>query len=151
MGKLVSLFASGVMVTMGLTAAAQAEEPAVQLGEVTAQAAARDDIDVEALKAMAADAVKGLDASAMPRGSHAVVSVSVVRLESKAEGAAQVSCVVSATLRDRTKGSVFAVVQGTASGSDDPKRVHVLERATMGAAVRSAVARVPEAMRRRRR
>jgi hypothetical protein len=79
-----------------------------------------------------------------------VLSVSVVRLESHVASPADVTCVVSATLRDRRGGSVFAVMEGSARGQDEPGRVLALERNTLRAAVRSAVARVPEAMKSRR-
>jgi len=131
-----------------------ASEPALTLGEVTAQATSRDDVDVDALRAMALDAVRGIDGARIPRGARAaVISVSLVRLESRvaAPAPAEVSCVVSATLRDRAGGSILAIVEGSARGQDDVKRVRNLERATMRAAVGSAIARVPEAMQRRRR
>jgi hypothetical protein len=131
--------------------AASAADPAVTVGEVSAAAAQRDDVDLTALRAMAEGAVQSLDEVHLPRGTHAVLSVSVVRLESRASDAAEVSCVVSATLRDRARGSVFAILEGSARGKDAPHRMHSLERATLGAAVRSAIARVPEAMKRRRR
>jgi len=151
MRKLVSILAAlGVLATVS-TDGADAGEPAVELGEVTAQAAKRDDVDVDALRTMAADAVKSLDDAPMPRGTHAVLSVSLVRLESHASDSAEVSAVISATLRDRARGSIFAIVEGSARGQDEPKRMRTLEREIVHAALRSAVARVPEAMKRRRR
>jgi hypothetical protein len=151
MRKLASILSGLAVLAVAGSQGASAGEPAVALGEVTALAAQRDDVDLDALRAMAADAVKSLDDARMPRGEHAVLSVSVVRLESHAGGSAEVSCLVSATLRDRARGSVFAILEGSARGQDDPRRMRVLERATLGAAVRSAIARVPEAMKRRRR
>ena len=78
-----------------------------------------------------------------------MLSVSVVRLDARASASAEVTCVVSATLRDRRRGSIFAVVEGSARGQDEPRRMRGLQRATLRAAVTSAIARVPEAMRRR--
>jgi hypothetical protein len=130
---------------------ASAAEPPVALGEVTAQAAARDDLDVDALRTMAADALRSMDASTLPRGAHAVLSVSLVRMESHATTPAEVSCAVSATLRDRSRGAIYAVLEGSARGQDEPQRMRALERATLRAAVSSAIARVPEALRTRRR
>jgi len=127
-----------------------AGEPTIGIGEVTAEASSRD-VDVGVLRAMVTEAVGTLDASTLPRGSAAVLSVSVVRLESRVASPAEVTCLVSATLRDRKGGSVFAVVEGSARGQDEPKRLPTLERAILRAAVGSAIARVPEAMRRRRR
>jgi hypothetical protein len=151
MRKLASILSGVAVLAFAGSQGAGAAEPAVALGEVTALAAQRDDVDLDALRTMAADAVSSLDEARMPRGAHAVLSVSVVRLESRASESAEVSCVVSATLRDRSRGSVFAILEGSARGQDEPRRMRVLERATLGAALRSAIARVPEAMKRRRR
>ncbi len=120
----------------------------VGIGEVTA-AAASAEVDVAALRAMVAEAVASLDPAGLPHGRAAVLSVSLVRLESRPAAPAEVTCTVSATLRDRAHGSVFAILEGSARGQDDPSRVHALERATMRAAVSGVVARVPEALRRR--
>ena len=151
MGKLPSLL-TGIAAILAVTLQeAAAGDPVVSLGEVSVQAASRDDLDAEALRTMVADAVQSIDASTIPRGSHAVLSVSLVRLESRGSSPAEVSCLVSATLRDRSRGSVFAVLEGSARGQDEPRRIRALERAIMRAAVGSAVARVPEAMRRQRR
>jgi hypothetical protein len=78
-----------------------------------------------------------------------VLSVSLVRLDAHADPL-EVTCVVSATLRDRQRGAVFAVLQGSARGKDEPRHRRSLERAILRAAVGSAISRVPEAMRSRR-
>jgi hypothetical protein len=117
---------------------------------VTAAGVSRD-LDVTALRAMVSDALAALDPSGMPRDGAVVLSLSVVRLDSRPSAPAEVTCVVSATLRDRRRGSLFAVLEGSARGQDDPSRVRALEQATIRAAVSSAVARVPEAMRSQRR
>ena len=140
------LVAAAVLVALDGRAAG---EPPIGVGEVTASASSRD-VDVGALRAMVTEAVETLDTSTLPRGSSAVLSVSVLRLDSRVTAPAEVTCVVSATLRDRRRGSVFAVVEGSARGQDEPRRMHALERAILRAAVGSAIARVPEAMRRRR-
>jgi hypothetical protein len=151
-GKLrtASLLAAALaLVAPGAASDARAAEPAIGVAEVTA--AASRDVDVEALRAMVVEAVGALDTSQLPRGEHALLSVSVVRLDARDATPAEVTCVVSATLRDRTRGVVFAVVEGSAHGQDEPRRLHGLRRATLRAAVTSAVGRVPEAMQRRRR
>jgi hypothetical protein len=125
-------------------------EPPIGVGEVSAEASSRD-VDMGVLRAMVTEAVGTLDASTLPRGSAAVLSVSVVRLESHVASPSEVTCLVSATLRDRKRGTVFAVVEGSARGQDEARRLPALERAILRAAVGSAIARVPEAMRRRRR
>ncbi|HEY3821506.1 MAG TPA: hypothetical protein VGL81_30270 [Polyangiaceae bacterium] len=127
-----------------------AGEPPIGIGEVSAGVSSRD-VDLDVLRAMVTEAVGTLDASTLPRGSAAVLSVSVVRLEARSASPAEVTCLVSATLRDRRRGTVFAVMEGSARGQDEPRRLPALERAILRAAVSSAVARVPEAMRRRAR
>lgn len=127
---------------------ANAGEPAIGVGEVTAGLSSGD-VDVQTLRTFVEEAVGAIDSNELPRGSHAVLSVSVVRLDARASASAEVTCVVSATLRDRRRGSIFAVVEGSARGQDEPRRMRGLQRATLRAAVTSAIARVPEAMRRR--
>jgi hypothetical protein len=140
--------------TLGLLAAvlvageSEAGEPPIGVGEVTT-AASSADVDVAALRSMVEEAVASLDATAMPKRHAAVLSVSLVRLDAHVSSQAEVTCVVSATLRDRAGGSVFALLEGSARGQDDPRRVRALERATMRAAVGGAVSRAGEAMRRR--
>jgi hypothetical protein len=145
MGFALALLAAALVVREG-----HAAEVPVGLGEVTTAASAAD-VDPEMLRSMVEEALASLDASVMPHQRTAVLSVSLVRLDARVSARAEVTCVVSATLRDRAQGAVFAVLEGSASGQDDARRVRALERATMRAAVTGAVARVGEAMRRRRR
>jgi hypothetical protein len=140
----------GLLVALWMQQGVAGESP-VEIGEVTTQAADGADIDPAVLRAMVSQAVRTLDDSQLPRDAHAVLSVSLVRLRARVDHSAAVTCAVSATLRDRSGGTLFAVLEGTASGEDEPRRLHALERATARAAVGSAVSRVPEAMRKRRR
>jgi hypothetical protein len=143
-----------LVLALGLLAAALvagesgAGEPPIGVGEVTT-AAANVDVDVATLRSMVEEAVASLDSATPPTRSAAVLSVSLVRLDARVASQAEVTCVVSATLRDRSRGSVFALLEGSARGQDDPRRVRALERATLRAAVGGAVARAGEAMRRR--
>ena len=150
MGKLrASIVALVLVATAAMVASdAGAADPAVGVAEVTAPGGA---VDVGALRAMVVEEVDSLDASRLPRGAHALLSVAVVKLDARDATPAEVTCVVSATLRDRTRGNVFAVVEGSAKGQDEPRRLHGLRHATLRAAVARAIARVPEAMQRRRR
>jgi hypothetical protein len=143
-----------------LPARAGTGEVPVDVGEVSVVAASPE-VDEGALRAMVVDAVDAIDVTTIPKGAHAVLSVSVVRLDARASSPGQgsqgspstrqqVTCVVSATLRDAKRGSVFAVLEGSAHGEDAPARLGGLRRRTMRAAVTSAIARVPEAMHRRR-
>ncbi len=150
-------FGIGLVVAVWLQQANAGESP-VEVGEVTVaalagqpQAADGADIDPSSLRTMVSQAVGTLDGSKLPHGARAVLSVSLTRMNARIGHSAAVTCAVSATLRERASGNVFAVLEGTASGEDDPRRLRVLERATVRAAVGSAIARVPEAMRTRRR
>jgi hypothetical protein len=122
---------------------AGATEPAIGIGEVSVAAAAGE-LDDGTLRTIVEEAVVAMDSTKLPRGRGAVLSVSLVRLESRPEPL-EVSCVVSATLRDR-RGALFAVLQGSARGQDEPRRRRSLQRAIVRAAVTSALTRVPEAM-----
>jgi hypothetical protein len=130
-------------------------EVPVDVGEVSAVGASPE-VDEGALRSMVVDAVSAIDATTIPKGARAVLSVAIVRLDARGSSpgqgtqVSQVTCVVSATLRDAKRGSVFAVLEGSARGEDAPARLGGLRRRTMRAAVASAVARVPEAMHRRR-
>lgn len=75
----------------------------------------------------------------------AILSVSLVRLDTeRTRGSAAATCVVSATLRSRSGGVLFAMLEGhaRAQGASD----HIPESALRGA-VHGALSRVPEALR----
>jgi hypothetical protein len=147
MGK-IALPALAVALIVLASPDARPSQPAIGIGEVSI-VEPTGDIDDGTLRAMVEEAVGSLDAVALPRGRAAVLSVSLVRLDAHADPL-EVTCVVSATLRDRQRGAVFAVLQGSARGRDEPRRRRSLERAILRAAVGSAISRVPEAMRSRR-
>ncbi len=80
------------------------------------------------------------------RGSHkdAILSVSLVKLDSERDrGVASTTCVISATLRSRDGGVLFAVLEGRAraQGASD----HLSENAVRGA-VHGALSRIPDAL-----
>ena len=147
MGKIVLPALLSALVVLASPDARPAQ-PAIGIGEVSIVQPTAE-IDDGTLRAMVEDAVGSLDGAALPRGRAAVLSVSLVRLDSHADPL-EVTCVVSATLRDRRRGAVFAVLQGSARGQDEPRRRRALERAILRAAVGSAISRVPEAMRSQR-
>lgn len=149
MRKLRSALGAALVVGV-LGTAATAAEPAVAVGEVSVPATSRE-VDAEALRSMASDALLGMDTSRLPRGAHAVLSVSLVRLDAQGTTPAEASCTVSATLRDRKRGTLFAIVEASARGQDAPARLPSLQRAIVRAALGSAVARVPEALAQHRR
>jgi hypothetical protein len=80
------------------------------------------------------------------RGSHkdAILSVSLVKLDSERErGVSSTTCVISATLRSRDGGVLFAILEGRAraQGASD----HLPESAVRGA-VHGALSRIPDAL-----
>jgi hypothetical protein len=128
--------------------AGAAPPPPLIIGEVTSTIV-RDDADLGAeLRAVVEQELPGLDVG-KPRPKPTVLSVSLVQLErTSAPGGskAQVSVVVSATLRDKKKGAVVAVVEGRARAENEGRLLDFLEHAVLKSAVRGALARVPEAL-----
>jgi hypothetical protein len=126
---------------------AGAPDAPITVAEVSTQRAAGAEIDAREFRALVDEAVGALDKSKLPRKEAVALSVSLVKMESKVSSGAEVRCTVSATLRDRKRGAIFAMLEGSARGEDAPPRRRALERATLKAALASAIARVPEAMR----
>ena len=131
------------LVLLGLlvSATASAETKKVSLGEVSV--VSRNDGAVAPLLRTTAESELGaLDLTHVRRD--AVLSVSLVRLDTEQQGnATSVTCVVSATLRTKTGGTIFAVLEGRArvdSSSDAAKRL------SLRSAVHGAMTRVPEAL-----
>lgn len=126
-----------------LASSASAETKRVSLGEVSvlprADGAAAP---LLLLRATAETELGALDLTHVKRD--AVLSVSLVRLDTEQQaGGTSVTCVVSATLRTRAGGTIFAVLEGRArvdSSSDAAKRL------SLRSAVHGAMTRVPEAL-----
>lgn len=76
-----------------------------------------------------------------------LVSVSVVSMEARASGdGSSLTCLVSAALRDKRTGAVYAVVESRATR--EQKSVTAAdERATVSVALGNAIARLPGALR----
>lgn len=76
-----------------------------------------------------------------------LVSVSVVSMESRpSESGASLTCLVSAALRDKRTGAVYAIVESRATR--EQKSVTAAdERATVSVALENAIARLPGALR----
>lgn len=140
--RLVALGAVLCFAMLAPAKAADAESRHLSLGEVAvlpSGAAAltpelRADLDAE---------IRALDL----RGAHkdAILSVSLVKLETEhGRGSASAECVVSATLRSRSGGVLFAMLEGRARAQGASG--HVPESALRGA-VHGALSRVPEALR----
>jgi hypothetical protein len=118
---------------------------AVALGEVSSVIERRD-VDLRAmLRASAEEELRALDLKGVPVARRSILSVSLVRMDTAhATGDTDVTtCIVSATLRDAKRGAIFAVLEGRAHGDSGAG-----DRAILRTAVRGAVARIPEALRR---
>ena len=135
----------GVVVSFGILAAAaptaDAESRHLSLGEiaVVAKTPARD--MKPSLKSALDAEMRELDLRTARKD--AVLSVSLVKLDTEQQrGSASATCVVSATLRSRDGGTIFAILEGRARAQGGG---HVDESALRGA-VHGALSRVPEAL-----
>jgi hypothetical protein len=141
MRRLVLLFAAFLF-----SLPASAGPSPVTIGEVTS-AVTREDSDLSALLRGAAEQeLPGIELGSKPRPS--ILSFSLVRMDraAVAENKTSVSCMVSATVRDKHKGVVLAVLEGRARAENEDRLVGLLERATLKSAVRGALARLPQAL-----
>lgn len=117
----------------------------IALGAVSSEVV-RKDIDLGAwLRLSLARELGGVDLKrAAPR--QVILSASLVRMDSvTTAGKVTVTCVVTALLFDVKRGTMFAALEGRAR-AENASVAPSLERAAMEAAVHSALARVPEAM-----
>jgi hypothetical protein len=122
--------------------------PPITIGEVTS-AVVREDVDMNALlRGVLEQELPGVDMGGRARQRPAVLSLALVRMDRAPadENKAQVTCVVSATVRDKQKGALVAVLEGRARAENEERLVSLLERATLKSAVRGALARLPEAL-----
>ena len=111
--------------------------PTVDLGEVSAAPKA-DATAVPMLRQATEQELQSLDLRSAKKD--AVLSISLVRLETEGQ---RVTCVVSATLRTKSGGTIFAILEGRAlvSGASDRAR-----SASVKGAVHGALGRIPEAL-----
>lgn len=117
--------------------ASAAESRHLSLGEVGVVASGATNMQ-NALRDALQSEIRELDL----RGAHkdAILSVSLVKMETER---ASTTCVISATLRSRDGGVLFAVLEGRARAQGGSG--HVSESAMRGA-VHGALSRVPEAL-----
>ena len=133
------------LVLLGLlvSGTASAETKKVSLGEVSVVPRA-DGTVAPFLRTTAESELGALDLTHVRRD--AVLSVSLVRLDTEQQAnGTSVTCVVSATLRTKTGGTIFAILEGRArvdSSSDAAKRQ------SLQSAVHGAMTRIPEALKR---
>lgn len=148
-------YPTGALVAMSakaVTGNAKAKASPVTLAEVTAHEASSTRLgDVKALVRQDAEAeLARIDWSKLPLRRRYKLSASVVRLESVRTGdkSLTASCTISAAVRDADRGTILFIVQGHARAEDVPSAVLSAERDALSAAVRGAIAAVPEAMHR---
>jgi hypothetical protein len=127
---------------------ADAGEKRITIGEVSSQVS-RSGVDYESfLRSASEEELRALDLSRVPRGKRVIVSVALVRLDTLAEPrATDASCEISATLRDAKGGAVFAILEGKARAKSGGAAGAVESTAVHGA-LRGALARIPEVLRR---
>lgn len=116
---------------------ADAESRHLSLGEVAVVPAAQANMQ-GALRSALQSEMHDLDLRAARKD--AILSVSLVKLDTERSGA---TCVVSATLRSRDGGVLFAVLEGRARAQGGSS--HISESALRGA-VHGALSRIPEAL-----
>lgn len=141
------LFAAlfGMAVLCGFGAQADAGSSPVALGEVRVT---RSDPNLErAFRGLVEHELGEVDLSKVKAQDRFVLSAALVKMATReSSNQTESVAVVSATLRRARGGSIHAVIQGRAQASDRPSQVKSVELNAMRAAVRSALARLPEAL-----
>ncbi len=141
------LFAAlfGMAVLAGFGARADAGSSPVALGEVKV---VRADPKLEqAFRGLVERELGEVDLSNVKAQDRFVLSASLTQMATReSSGQAETVAVVSATLRRARGGSIHAVINGRAQATDRPSKVRSVELSAMRAAVRSALGRLPEAL-----
>lgn len=123
---------------------ARADRSPLRVGEVAAEV---PQVAVRARSALYDELTQLALPPAAQRGAASIVSMSVVKLERSRRGPARgIECVVSATLRDARKGTLYAVLEGRARLDDGALSPHA-EQAVLRGAIHGAVAQIPRALR----
>jgi hypothetical protein len=138
------LFGGLLLLSSGDAAAADASR-SVLLGEVSI-ADVRAHVDARDVREIAQSAIGRADwPSDLKRFS--IVSVAVVSLErAQSDQGTSITCLVSATLRDRKTGNVYALVESRAR--KEQKTVTAAdERAAVSVALENAISRLPSVVR----
>lgn len=144
----------GPMLLLTARYGAAAEPSPVKLAEVTSQvpgSAIKLGDAVGLLKKSAEAELSAIPWSKTDVRGRYLLSLTLVKLESLRSSDAELktSCAVSAAVRD-DRGAILAVVNGRSSALGPARYVAENERDALWAAVRSAVAGVPEAIKRGR-
>ena len=126
-------------------ALAQASASPVALGEVKVKK--NDAALARTFREVVTSELADLDLSSVKAHDRYVLSAALVQMTSREKSdSAESYAVVSATLRRERGGTLTAVIGGRAQAVDRPSQVKAAERSAMRAAVRSALTRVPEAL-----
>lgn len=129
----------------GFGARADAGASPVALGEVKV---VRSDPTLErSFRGLVERELGEVDLSNVKAQDRFVLSAALVQMATReSSGQAETVAVVSATLRRARGGAIHAVIQGRAQATDRPSKVKSVELSAMRAAVRSALGRLPEAL-----
>jgi hypothetical protein len=146
-GKSVILGIALMGATALVSVTADAGRPPVSVGKISSRVSKRSDVK-RALETAVKSELGRVDLSGIRGPEHYVLSASLVKMETVTESdQAETTCVVSATLTRERGGALHAVLQGRARVSDRQDQVSSAELEALRAAVRSAISRVPEAIR----
>jgi hypothetical protein len=121
----------------------------LSIGEVSTEGVRNDSVlEAELRRILEQELVAVELGKPLPRPT--VLSVALVQIQmdrvALSGSKAQVSVVLNATLRDKKKGAVVAIVEGRARAENEERLVDLLEHAAMKSAARSALSRVPQAL-----
>lgn len=134
------------LIALSLTTSlgASGSKSPVSVGRITTS---KPDVQSELESAVKSELGR-VDLSSVRASDRYVLSAALVKLKT-VTGSDQVetSCVVSATLTREKSGALHAVLEGRARATDGKQAQKDAELAALRAAVRSAIKRVPEAIR----
>jgi hypothetical protein len=142
---LVGIALVGATLLVGVTA--DAGRPPVSVGRIESRVTKRGDVK-RVLESAVKSELGRMDLTGFRGRDHYVLSASLVKMDTVTESEhAETTCVVSATLTRQKGGALHAVLQGRARVTDRRDLAGASELAALRAAVRSAISRVPEAIR----
>ncbi len=125
---------------------AGAGQAPLALGKVTTRGDSKS-LEI-AFKAAVEHELAGIDLSTIKPADRYVLSASLVKMDTLAEGdRAHATCVVSAVLTRQRGGALHAIISGRARVEDASAKTRSTELSAMRAAVHNALIRVPEALR----
>jgi hypothetical protein len=142
------VFALSVVLGAWALPASAGKTAEVALGELNAKGASGNSSLARLFETSVERELSRLDLSRAKRHDRFVLSATLMSVAStkRADGA-EARAVVSATLRKAQGGELHAIVRGSATATDAAAASSHAERAALQAAVKSALKRVPEALR----